>query len=79
VHGNGAVRGKLRCLSIKKVYTKMLRLHLFSIFTIQTQRALDAPAPLSPLNREDTGKFITPNGILAVFIKYTYFFKLPKK
>jgi len=36
----------LRCLFKYKVYTKMLRIHLFSIFTIKTPRALAALAPL---------------------------------
>jgi len=31
----------LRCLSKNRLYTKMLRIHLFSIFTIKT--------PLAPL------------------------------
>jgi len=38
----------LRCLS-KFFYTKMLRIHLFSIFTSKTPRALAALAPLGIL------------------------------
>jgi len=42
----------LRYLSKKKrLYTKMLRIHLFSVFTIKTPRCARA---LMPLNREDT-------------------------
>ena len=40
----------LRCLSKNRLYTKMFRIHLFSIFTSCCTRAL------MPLNREDTDK-----------------------
>ena len=36
----------LRCVSKNRLYTKMLRIHLFSILTIKTPRALTALAPL---------------------------------
>jgi len=50
VYGNNAVYIKiLRCLSKNRLYTKMLRIHLFSIFTIKTPRALPALAPLGLL------------------------------
>jgi len=37
---------KSRCMSKNRLYTKMLRIHLFSIFTIKTPRTLAALAPL---------------------------------
>jgi len=40
---------RLRCLSKNRLYTKMLRIHLFSIFTIKTPKALAALAPLGLL------------------------------
>ena len=36
----------LRCLSKNRLYTKMLRIHLFSIFTIKTPQALTALASI---------------------------------
>ena len=39
----------LRRLSKNRLYTKMLRIHLFSIFTINSPRALAALAPLGLL------------------------------
>ena len=36
----------LHCLSKNRLYTKMLRIHLFSFLTIKTPRVLDAIAPL---------------------------------
>ena len=42
----GGVYKILRYLSKNALYTKMLRMHLFSICTIKTPRALTALAPL---------------------------------
>ena len=39
----------MRCLSKHRVYTKMLRIYLFSIFTIKGSRILAALAPLDLL------------------------------
>ena len=39
----------VHCLSKNRLYTKMLRIHLFSIFTIKTPLALVALAPLGIL------------------------------
>ena len=39
----------LRCLFKNRLFTEMLRIHLFSIFTIKTPRTLAAPAPLGLL------------------------------
>jgi len=50
LYGNIAVYIKiLHCLSINRLYTKMLRIHLFSIFTIKTPRAHAALTPLGLL------------------------------
>ena len=46
MHGNIAVYKILRYLSKKGLYIKILKIHVFSIFTIKTPRALDALAPL---------------------------------
>ena len=46
-------------MSKHRLYTKMLRIHLFSIFTIKGSRVLAALAPLclfTLLNREDADK-----------------------
>ena len=37
------------CLTKNRLYTKMLRIHLFSIFTIKTPRALAALTPVGLL------------------------------
>ena len=39
-----------------KLYTKMLKIHLFIIFTIKTPQPLAALDPLGLFNREDTEK-----------------------
>ena len=39
----------LYCLSKNRLYTKMLRIHLFSIFTIKTPQALAVLMPLGLL------------------------------
>jgi len=44
-------------MSKDRLYTKMLRIHLFSIFTIKTSQA----RALRPLNREDTDKCALTN------------------
>ena len=50
----------LRCMKIlrsqskNRLYTKLLRIHLFSFFIIKMPQAL---AALMPLNREDTDKY----------------------
>ena len=39
----------LRCLSKNRLYTNMLKIHLFGIFTIKTPRVLAALPPLGLL------------------------------
>jgi len=51
--GNIAVY--MKYLSKYRLYTNMLRIHLFSIFTIKTPPAL-AELVLRPINLEDTDK-----------------------
>ena len=61
----------LRCLSKNRLCTKMLIIHLFSIFTIKTSRALAALAPYRPLNHEDTDKCtVTVTCVFSVYTTY---------
>jgi len=46
IYGNITVYIKYYAVCLKIFYTKMLRIHLFSIFTIKTPQALVALAPL---------------------------------
>jgi len=50
VYGNIAVYGILRWLSKNRLYTKMRRIHLFSVFTIKRPQPLAALAHLGLLN-----------------------------
>ena len=56
-------------MSKNRLYTKMLRIHLFSIFTIKTPRAL---------NHEDTDK-CTPSITSRVSYRLFYFNSSQKK
>ena len=71
----------LRSQTKRRLYTKMLRIHLFSIFTIKMPRALAALAPLGLLIVKTLTNvlyysllFICLNYYYYIFILFLYYY-----